>query len=780
MIHMRRIFFSLALAASAALSANAQAIQIVPEPVEIVQPRTAAKYSISSKTRIFLASAELENGAAAINRYLKTYYGFTLQPAKGGGNGIVLGIQSLDGGKPGQYRLQVDKNGVVILGNDAEGVFHGIQSFLQLLPTAGKPAAIAIPYLLINDYPRFAYRGLHLDVGRHFMPVDFVKRYIDYLAFHKLNYFHWHLTDDQGWRIEIKKYPKLTSVGAWRHGTIIGRYPGTGTDNKPHGGYYTQDEVRDIVKYAAERYVTVIPEIEMPGHASAAIAAYPELSCFPDEPTIRYYPKASAWAGDSTGKQVIQSWGVYDDVFVPSENTFKFLENVLDEVMALFPAKYIHIGGDECPKTNWKKSAFCQELIKEKGLKDEHGLQSYFIQRMEKYINSKGRSIIGWDEILEGGLAPNALVMSWRGEEGGIAAAKENHEVIMTPGSHVYFDHSQSRNDDSVTIGGFLPLDKVYSYEPIPAELPADKAKFVLGAQANVWTEYINNPKKVEYTIFPRLGALSEVLWSPREKRNWKQFEQKVPVMMQRYRQWGANYSKAFYDLKAIVEPAPGNNGLKLTLEKAAPSVKAVYELKENGGQSSTKEYTIPLILSGSSTVEAWSEENNAPIGAKLSLSFSVNKATGKTVTLANPPSRNYKGQGGAFGLVNGLRSEKGLNSPEWLGWQGQNVEAVIDLGSVQSFSTVNLHTIGARGSWIYPPASLEVFGSNDGSTYTSLGKTSSFREGSGGAGWMSVQAPGASARYIKLVAENFGTIPAGANGAGGKSWLFADEIEVL
>ena len=329
-----------------------------------------------------------------------------------------------------------------------------------------------------------------------------------------MNYFHWHLTEDQGWRIEIKKYPKLTEVGAWRNGTIIGHYPGTGNDGIHYGGYYTQDEIKDVVAYAAKRYITIIPEIEMPGHSSAAIAAYPYLSCFPDEAT-KHNPR-TAWAGDSTGKQVQQSWGVFPDVFCAGkESTFKFLEDVLDEVMKLFPSKYIHVGGDECPKANWKRCPLCQKRIQDEHLKDEEGLQSYFIQRIEKYINSKGKILIGWDEILEGGLARNAVVMSWRGEAGGIAAARQKHKVIMTPGAWVYFDHAQSRNEDSVTIGGYLPLNKTYNYEPVSDSLTKEQGKYILGAQGNVWTEYMGNERKVEYMIFPRMSALSEVLWSP-------------------------------------------------------------------------------------------------------------------------------------------------------------------------------------------------------------------------------------------------------------------------
>ncbi|HCT23891.1 MAG TPA: beta-N-acetylhexosaminidase, partial [Chitinophagaceae bacterium] len=480
---------------------KAQEVNIIPQPAAMTVGK--GSFTITPKTKIVFAGSGLENAADFLNAYLKQFYGFTLQTSTDGkyDHNIVLNYDKMEYPIPGAYNMDVTKKHVIIGGDNATGVFYGVQSLIQLLPVE-KTQQLKIKEVSIQDKPRFAYRGLHLDVGRHFFPVAFIKQYIDYIALHKMNTFHWHLTEDQGWRIEIKKYPKLTEVGGFRNGTIIDRYPGKGNDGIRYGGYYTQEEIKEVVAYAAARHITVVPEIELPGHSSAAIAAYPELSCFPNENT-KVDPKTS-WSGATTGKQVQQAWGVFEDVFCPSEFTFNFLQDVLDEVMALFPSTYIHIGGDECPKEAWKRSAFCQELIREKGLKDEHGLQSYFIQRIEKYLNSKGRQIIGWDEILEGGLAPNATVMSWRGEAGGIEAAKQNHNVIMTPGGWCYFDHSQNKPEDSVTIGGYTPVDKVYSYEPVPKELTGDKAKYVLGAQANVWTEYMKNTDKIEYMIFPR------------------------------------------------------------------------------------------------------------------------------------------------------------------------------------------------------------------------------------------------------------------------------------
>ncbi len=459
---------------------------------------------------------------------------------------IILITEDLSFPKEG-YELTVTATTIQLKGTP-NGLFYAVQSLLQLFPAERITTTILIPTLQIVDNPRFQYRGLHLDVGRHFMPVSFIKKYIDYIAFHKMNYFHWHLTEDQGWRIEIKKYPNLTKIGSMRNGTIIGRYPGKGNDNIKYGGFYTQEQVKEIVKYASDRFITIIPEIELPGHSSAAIASYPSLSCFPDEPTKIFENMISEESKKLKGKLVQETWGVFDDVFCAGKDaTFDFLQNVIDELIPLFPGKYFHVGGDECPKANWKRCPNCQQRMKENNLKDEHELQSYFIQRMEKYLNQKGKTLIGWDEILEGGLAPKAIVMSWRGEAGGIAAAKEKHEVIMTPGNPVYFDHTQTRTEDSVTIGGYNPLTKVYAYEPIPKELTEEEAKYVLGAQANVWTEYMKNEQKIEYMLFPRLSALSEVLWSPKEKRNWNDFENRLKTQYKRYPLLQTNYSKPYF-----------------------------------------------------------------------------------------------------------------------------------------------------------------------------------------------------------------------------------------
>ncbi len=578
---MRKPAILFALSLLSILHSVIAQVNIIPRPAEVKLPKVAGQFVLTERTPIVLDGSGLENSANFLNDYLQQVYGFRLPvSSKAVSGGIHLNYERMDYPIAGAYTLQVKKDQVFIAGDNETGTFYGVQTLLQLLPVE-KSATLTIPFVHIKDYPRFQYRGLHLDVGRHFFPVDFVKRYIDYIALHKMNYFHWHLTEDQGWRIEIKKYPQLTEVGSYRNGTIIGRYPGKGNDNIRYGGFYTQEEVKEIVAYAAKRYVEVIPEIEMPGHASAALTAYPYLGC--------------------TGGpyKVQETWGVFNDVFCAGNDTvFNFLQDVLDEVMPLFPSKYVHIGGDECPKESWKRCAQCQQRIKDHGLKDEHGLQSYFIQRMEKYINGKGKTIIGWDEILEGGLAPNAIVMSWRGEKGGIEAAQQNHDVIMTPGSHVYLDHSQTKNEDSVTIGGYTTVQKTYSYEPVPKELTAAEARHVLGAQGNVWTEYMKNRGKVEYMIFPRASALSEVLWSPKELRNWPDFEQRLQVQFKRYALWGANYSKAFFDLKASIAPAKDGDGVVYTLGSTSPAGKIHYPPSEES--SLLVPYTTPFHVRSS------------------------------------------------------------------------------------------------------------------------------------------------------------------------------------
>lgn len=429
------------------------------------------------------------------------------------------------------YQLSVRPETVLVEAYQQAGLFYGLQTLRQLLPSeifgekTVSDISWQIPCAEIKDIPRFKWRGMHLDVCRHFMPKDFVKKYIDLLAIHKMNTFHWHLTDDQGWRIEIKKHPKLTEIGAWRKETVLGKNSAK-FDGQPYGGFYTQDDIREIVEYAKKRYITVVPEIEMPGHCVAALAAYPELSC--------------------TGGpfEVWKRWGISQDVYCAgNEQVFEFLEDVLDEVLVLFPTQYIHIGGDECPKDRWKECPKCQARMKAEGLKDEHELQSWFIKRIEKYLNAHGRRIIGWDEILEGGLAQNATVMSWRGETGGIAAAKAGHDVIMAPNSYTYFDYYQADSKtEPLAIGGFVPLEKVYAYNPIPEVLSAEQQGYILGVQAQLWTEYISTPAYAEYMAYPRACALAEVAWTQATARDYEAFYQRLHEHLKRLKAMNVNF----------------------------------------------------------------------------------------------------------------------------------------------------------------------------------------------------------------------------------------------
>lgn len=525
--------FLIALFACLSLStftaAQTTEINIIPKPQK-VEIRNGS-FKLDRKTKIVATDDAGRRIAGILNDLLQRNYGFKLDTTKKPqkNNAIVLiNASPTTGVAPaqGNYSLTVENDFVRISGSE-QGMFYGLQSLMQLLP-ADFAREVSIPAVAVSDAPRFQYRGMHLDISRHFMPVSFVKKYIDLMSQYKFNYFHWHLTDDQGWRIEIKKWPKLTEIGSKRPESVKERnlspYIGDGV---PVEGFYTQEEIKDVVAYAKSKYITVIPEIELPGHASAALAAYPELGCKED---YEYKVKTT--------------WGIFKEVFCPTEKTFGFLEDVLTETIALFPdSPYIHIGGDEVLKDHWKESAFVQELKAKENLKDEHEVQSYFIRRMEKFINSKGKKIIGWDEILEGGLAPNATVMSWRGMKGGIEAAKSKHDVIMTPTDFVYFDYGQGDPAyEPLNIGSYVPLEKVYSFDPVPAELTAEEAKYIIGGQANIWTEYIKTPSHVEYMAFPRMVALSEVLWSPAGSKNFDDFKSRLAANLPRLDKQNVNY----------------------------------------------------------------------------------------------------------------------------------------------------------------------------------------------------------------------------------------------
>ena len=503
---------------------------IVPKPAHLKMQE--GRFLIDAGTRI-VAADTLGKEAGFLAKYIREEGGMDTKVITDEAEHAIK-LQLVDSiTNPEGYTLDIDNDSVLLEASTPQGIFYGIQTLRQLLPAtidSAEAGNITLPAVKIVDAPSYAYRGMHLDVARHMFPVDFIKEYIDLIALHKMNTFHWHLTDDQGWRIEIKKYPKLTEIGGFRDETVVTRDPYTG-DGKPYGGFYTQDEIRDIVAYAKDRHITIIPEIEMPGHATAALAAYPDL-------------------GNGTGPyKTVTTWGVFPTIFAPKEETFTFLEDVLTEVMDLFPSTYIHIGGDEAPKTEWEKSAQAQEVMKREGLANEHELQSYFIQRMEKFLNAHGRQIMGWDEILEGGLAPNATVMSWRGTDGGVEAAKQNHDVVMTPNRYVYLDYYQADpKTEKYGVGPVVTVEKIHGYNPTPAELTPEQAKHILGVQANVWTERMPTQDIVEYMVLPRMSALAEVGWTPRDKKEYVDFTQRMKRLQKIFDAMGLNYAKHIFN----------------------------------------------------------------------------------------------------------------------------------------------------------------------------------------------------------------------------------------
>lgn len=565
-------------------------LSIIPKPLELEQKQGA--YMLSGKAMIYVDNNNTELKALGELLAQGLFERTGIRPLLSSSRtdnaaGITLQLASDTLGDEG-YRLSVGKEGITARAEKANGLFYAIQSIYQLLPvgqTTGRE--IAIPAVEITDSPRFGWRGLMLDVGRYFYSVDYIKKYIDYLAMHKMNVFHWHLTEDHGWRIEIKKYPRLTDVSAWRPSTNFQRGPYI--NRNPHGGFYTHEDVKEVVAYAQSRYVTVVPEIELPGHVLSALVAYPELSC--------------------TGGpfEIPEQWGIQKDIYCAGkEEVFEFLEGVLGEVAELFPSEIIHIGGDEAPKDRWKECPHCQQRIKDEGLKDEHELQSYFITRIEKFLNSKGKRIIGWDEILEGGLAPNAAVMSWRGTKGGIEAARMHHPVVMTPTTHMYLDYFQGEPYlEPSTIGGHLPLRKVYSFEPIPDELVGKERDFILGVQGNIWSEYTHSPDEADYMTYPRGAAVAEIGWSSLENKNWDDFIRRLEAQYLRYEQKGINFAKSAYQV--YFEVADDTVGKKSTVALKTDSYlpEIHYTLDGTAPSLGSPKYEEPFEVAEYTTVRA-------------------------------------------------------------------------------------------------------------------------------------------------------------------------------
>ncbi len=623
------IIITLVLTKSGFSQAADPNLGIIPAPKSVNV--LMGQFALNLKTQILFENEEDQKTAMLFREFLKDKYQMNLTvnklSSKKSVNTILFSSKGSENIPDEGYKLNITPSGVHLTGKEA-GMFYGFQSLIQLFPIE-KSANMYIPCAEINDEPRFKYRGMHLDVTLHFFPVSFVKKFINMMAEYKLNTFHWHLTEDQGWRIEIKKYPELTKSGAWRAQTLIGsaqKDDPIGYDNTPHGGFYSQDEIRDVIKYASERHITIIPEIELPGHCISALVAYPHLAC-----------------GDNPGPfKTIESWGIYEDVFCAGkESTFEFLENVLTEVMELFPSKYIHIGGDEVPKTRWKSCKHCQKRIKDNNLKDEYELQSYFVQRIEKFINSRGRAIIGWDEILEGGLAPNATVMSWRGEKGGIAAAQQNHDVIMAPNNYIYFDHYQAKPEqEPIGFPGYNPLERVYSYDPVPQSLTAEQKKHILGAEACVWTEYMATPAKVEYMILPRLLAFSEITWTPLDRKNYQNFqEERLPVHLAKLDKTDVIYfvPTAIGADDEKTHHIKNNKDVTITLKSPVKGAKIFYTFNHHSPRETDYLYEKPIVV-------------NVPDGQKRVLKTIVITPSGKrsnvtkTIFLnASPQALNRK-----------------------------------------------------------------------------------------------------------------------------------------
>lgn len=744
---------------------------IIPRPQQ-VNVRNDAPFTLNAKTVISLGtnSQDMKRNANMLASYIEQATG--IRPAVGkskNGAAIVLTIDKTIANAEG-YKLDADAKHIRIAGASAAGVFYGIQTLRKSLPIVnGKASKVSIPAVHIADAPRFAYRGTHLDVSRHFVTADSVRQFIDMLALHNINRFHWHLTDDQGWRIEIKKYPLLTQIGSKRAQTVIGHNSGK-YDGKPYSGFYTQKQIRDIVKYAADRYITIVPEIDLPGHMQAALAAYPDMGC--------------------TGGpyEVWQKWGVSDNVLCAgNDKTLTFIDNVLKEITQLFPSKYIHVGGDECPKIQWQKCPKCQARIKALNLeaKDGHSaeerLQSYIITHASNYLKSLGRNTIGWDEILEGGLAEGATVMSWRGESGGIAAAKQHHDVVMTPNSYLYFDYYQSldKANEPLAIGGYLPLETVYSYEPMPKELTADEARHIIGVQANIWTEYMPTFKQMQYMALPRLAALSEVQWSQPALKDYTSFTNRLTEFTHLYDRLGYNYAKHLYNVAIHVDSdnkwreilihmtTAGNAEIRYTLDGTEPTAKSTL-------------YTGAIVLQKSAKIRA-AAFRDGKRSSVTSQDISFNKATACPVELLQPTYKNYTYKGGAT-LTDGLLGDKGFGTGRWLGFSGNDLEAVIDLKQNTDVSSVSLNTCVDKGSWIFDARNIEVSVSADGKSFTKVASKSlpALEEQTPDNIYTyELTFPQTTTRYVKVTATSEHNIPEWHGGKGKPAFLFVDEISV-
>lgn len=751
--------------------------ELIPYPNQLT-PRSGS-YDVSGAA--FLCDERMDEASRAVVEEFAS----RLSEASGAENSLTYAAAPASGDgfrfmideslAPEHYRIDVSRKGVAVHASSLPGFLYAVQTLKQLLPTAiyggeaADPTDWKLPCVEIDDQPRFGYRGVMIDVARHFFSKEEMMKIVDLMAFHKLNRLHWHLTDDQGWRIEIKRYPRLTEYGSVRKQTVV-KKNWNQYDGVPYGGFYTQDEIREVVAYAASRGITVIPEIDLPGHMLAALACYPELGC--------------------TGGpyEVWGRWGVADDVLcVGKEKTFEFLENVLTEVMELFPSEYIHIGGDECPKVRWEKCPACQARIRQLGIKGddrhsaEHYLQSYVTARIEKFLNDHGRRIIGWDEILEGELAPNATVMSWRGSEGGIAAAKMGHDAIMTPTSHFYFDYYQARDveNEPFGIGGYVPVEKVYSYEPLPDSLSADLQAHILGVQANMWTEYVLTPEHLEYMLLPRMAALSEVQWCDRGSREWERFAGAIPRIVECYDRMGYNYATVVFGVNSSLKNKPEAGCVEVTLSTLGDAP-IHYTLDGSEPTAQSPRYEAPIEITKGCTLKAVAFHGDKP-SRVLTQVFSQNKALGRAVTLNSQPLEKYR-FGAPESLVDGIQSTPSYSNGDWAGWFGTPMSATIDMAGA-SYHEVTLSTLVMKGEYIFPPLALAVSTSDDGETFTEVGRIEIPMEKANdpdGLKPYTVSFPETSARYVRVEARTVDSLPDWHAAPGEKGFLFVDEILVL
>jgi hexosaminidase len=751
------LFSIFVLGCTAEKSIEVSDIALIPKPQQIEMGHGA--FSITSETSIY-APIDFKLATDFLKQYVMKGAGLELTEASEKTATIVF--QKKDSIPREGYELDVSVEKIIVSASDTSGAFYAVQTLRQLLPAnldrknSLPKKSIELPVLKITDAPQFSYRGMHLDVARHFFPKEFIKEYISYLAMMKMNTFHWHLTDDQGWRIEIKKYPKLTTKAAYRNETLIGHYNDTPQqyDGKRYGGFYTQEDIKEIVAFAFEHNITIIPEIEMPGHAQAAISAYPELGC--------------------TGQtiDVATKWGVFENIFCPNQKTFAFLKDVLSETMDLFPSEYIHIGGDEAPKTQWKKCAHCQKLITQHNLKDENGLQSWFIKEIETFVNNKGKKIIGWDEILEGGLAPNATVMSWRGTAGAVEAANEGHDVIMTPTSHAYFDYYQDDNpEEPVAIGGYLPLKKVYGFNPIPEGLLGKASEHILGAQGNIWTEYIPTTDQVEYMLFPRALAMAEVNWSGATKdmeTDYSNFLSRVEPFMERLDMLDVNYANHLYDLEGTI--VKKNDSVYFELK--TPTLGK--EIKYSINASEEKIYKNPIPISQNTQLTAQVYKEGQRVGRPFSESIHFHKGVTASVSLNVEPHPAYN-TGGKEALINGVSgSDTRYGDKEWLGFWGDDLEITITFPEPTKVSTITTRFYNANGQWIYAPVAVGLYAMDmENSIGISAAEDETLREVT----LRLIDPEEITSLILKI--ENFGVIPEGLQGAGNKAWTFIDEIVV-